>query len=131
MDTNDSLKSAIVVADDKELVRKEISSILRKLGFQILAAPSGTAALNLHRDGKRPVDLLVVDTATEGLEPSEIAHNLQEISARVLFLSDGDAEQAPGKVGGHVFRVLSKPFRRAKLLGEVLNLMDQPLALGA
>jgi DNA-binding response OmpR family regulator len=131
MDTSESLKSAVVVTDNEELVRKEISSVLKKVGFEILAVPNGTAALALCRDKRRPVDLVVIDTAVVRTNPSEIAECVQQMSPRVLFLSDGDTEKLPGMVRGHISYVLAKPFRRAQLIGRVLEIMDRPLLVSA
>ncbi len=129
-DEGDSLKRVVVVTDEEDLVRKEISSVLKKAGFEILATPSGPEALDLCRDDNRPVDLVVIDTAVVKSNPSKIAEWVQEISRRVLFLSDGE-EKVPHMARGYVFRVLAKPFRRAQLLGRVLEIMDQPLVQSA
>jgi len=131
MPANEIRKSALVVAGDEKLFRKEISSVLKKAGFDVLAAPNGPAALDFYGDEGRSIDLVVVDTATVKMQPAEIASRLEEISPRVLFLSDVETDDAPSQPPGHVFRVLSKPFRRARLLGQVLEIMDQPLAIGA
>jgi len=131
MGTDESLKRAIVVTDDGEMVRKEISSLLQKAGFEILSAPDGAATLRLCRDETKPVDLVVIDADVVKRDPSAIGECVRPISSRVLFLSDGETENLAELVRGHVFRILAKPFRRAQLLGQVLEIMDQPLVLSA
>jgi DNA-binding NarL/FixJ family response regulator len=130
MNRGQSLKRAIVVTDDEDLVREEISSVLRKVGFEIVSTPNGTDALDLCRFN-RPVDLAVIDTSVVKTNPPEVAECVQEISPRVLFLSDDETESVPTVSSGHVSEVLPKPFRRAQLLGRVLEIMDRPLVLTA
>ena len=130
MNRRKSLKRAIVVADDKDLVRQEISSVLRKAGFEIVSPPTGRDALDLCRSNQ-PVDLAVIDTSVVKANPPEVAECVQEISPRVLFLSDDETESVPTVASGHVSEVLAKPFRRAQLLGRVLEIMDRPLVLSA
>jgi response regulator RpfG family c-di-GMP phosphodiesterase len=68
------------------------------------------------------------------MKTAEVARELHQLSARVrmLFLSDSGAENITGSTArGHVHRILRKPFRRAQLLGKVLEIMDQPLVLSA
>jgi DNA-binding response OmpR family regulator len=128
---SESLKCAVVVPDEEDLVRKEISALLQKAGFEILATPNGAEALDLCRDRNHSVDLVVIDTAVVKTNPSEIAECVQEIAPRVLFLSDNEEEKLPNLTRGHIYQVLAKPFRRAQLLGRVLEIMDQPLVQSA
>ena len=130
MNSGQSLKRAIVVTDDEDLVREEISSVLRKAGFEIISTPNGADALDLGRSN-RQVDLAVIDTSVVKANPPEVAECVQEISPRVLFLSDDETESVPTVSSGHVSEVLPKPFRRAQLLGRVLEIMDRPLVLTA
>jgi response regulator RpfG family c-di-GMP phosphodiesterase len=65
---------------------------------------------------------------------AELVGQLDAISPkmRTLFLT-GDDDQSLRGIGaaGHVRGFLHKPFRRAQLLGQVLEMMDRPLALTA
>jgi hypothetical protein len=134
MDTDDSLNTAVVVGDDRGAVLKEVSVTLGKVGFVVVTAANGRAALDRCRGRHRPVDLAVIDTAAAGIKPLEVAKQLHEMSPRVrmLFLSDGNPETVPETESpGHVRRFLPKPFRRAQFLGRVLEMMDQPRALSA
>jgi len=134
MGTEDSLNTAVVVGDDGGAVLKEVSATLEKVGFVVVTASNGRAALDRCRGRRRPVDLAVIDIAAAGIKPLEVARQLHEMSPRVrmLFLSDGNAETVPETESlGHVRRFLPKPFRRSQFLGRVLEMMDQPRALSA
>ena len=127
----ESLKRALVVTNNEGLLREEISSLLKKVGFEVLATPNGSEALGLCRDEDRPVDLAVIDAAVVKTNPLEISECVQEISPRVLLLADGEKDSVTDFIRSHVAHILPKPFRRAQLLGRVLEIMDQPLCLSA
>ncbi|MGA3099170.1 MAG: response regulator [Bryobacteraceae bacterium] len=132
MDIDDSLNTAVVVGDDRGAVMQEVSSTLEKVGFVVVTAPNGQAALDLCREQHRPVDLAVIDTAAAGIRPLEVEEQLHEMSpsVRVLFLSDDNAEMIPKSLG-QTRQSLRQPFRRCQFLGQVLDMMAQPRAASA
>jgi CheY-like chemotaxis protein len=133
MDTDDSLNTAVVVGDDRGAVLQEVSATLEKVGFVVVTAPNGRAALERCREQHRPVDLAVIDTAA-GIGQQEIEEQLHEMSPRVrmLFLSGENAEAIPGTESrGHVRLSLRQPFRRRQFLGRVLDIMAQPQTASA
>lgn len=134
MDIDDSLSTAVVVGDDRGAVLKEVSATLEKAGFVVLTATNSRAALDRCREQRRLVDLAVIDTPAAGIQPTEVARQLHDISPRVrmLFLFDESAEAIQETESlGHIHRFLGKPFRRSQFLGRVLEIMEQPRALGA
>jgi CheY-like chemotaxis protein len=112
---------------------------LEKAGFTILAASSGAQALQYCRarahDSRYPVQLAIIDAATPGIDVPELVGQLDTISpgVRTLFLTDDQEERSLRGIAtsGRVRGFLHKPFRRAQLLGQVLEMMDRPLALTA
>jgi DNA-binding response OmpR family regulator len=133
METEDSHNTAVVVADNRETVLKAVSTTLAKAGFTILAASSSAEALRYFRDSRYPVQLAIIDAATPGIDVPELMGQLEAISPgmRTLFLTDDEQSLRGVAVGGRIRDVLHKPFRRAQLLGQVLEMMDRPLALTA
>jgi CheY-like chemotaxis protein len=124
METEDSPNTVVVVADNRETVLKAVSTTLEKAGFTILAASSGAEALQYCRDTRHPVQLAIIDAATAGIDVAELVGQLDAISPamRTLFLADDYEERSLRGIGA---------FRRAQLLGQVLEMMDRPLALTA
>ena len=133
MATDDSLSTAVIVGDDRGAGLKKVSTTLQKAGFVVVTAANGRAALDQCREQHRPVDLAVIDTAATGIKAPEIELQLHEMypHIRMLFLSDDTPETIhESDSPGHLCRVLRKPYRRSRLLGEVLEMM-QERALGA
>jgi two-component system sensor histidine kinase/response regulator len=133
METEDSHNTAIVVADNRETVLKAVSTTLAKAGFTILPASSGAEALQYFRDSRYPVQLAIIDAATPGIDVRELVGQLEAISPgmRTLFLTDDEQSLRGVGAGNRIRGILHKPFRRAQLLGQVLEMMDRPLALTA
>jgi len=133
MDSDDSRNTIVVVGDDRGPALKKVSSTLQKAGFMVVTASDGRAVLDLCRQQHRPVDLAVIDTEA-GINPLEVEQELHEMYPRVpmLFLSDDDPEEIhESDRSGHARRILRKPYRRSRLLGRVLEMMETPRVMGA
>lgn len=128
---DNSPNTAVIVGDHGGAVLKAVSVTLQKAGFEVINASNGRAALELCSYQECPVDLAVIDTGTTGIRLVEVAELLHQMppKVRMLFLSDQNAENLrEWDAFGHVRRFLSKPFRRSRFLGRVLEMMDQPAA---
>jgi PAS domain S-box-containing protein len=103
-----------LLVDDDSAVREVTAARLRRLGFEVLEAGSGGAALDLL-DRSPQVDLLVADFAMPGMNGVEVAH--QACSRRpglpVLFVTGYADESALAGVGDQC--VVQKPFRDDEL----------------
>ena len=131
---DDSHSTVVVVGDDRGAALKGLSSTLQKAGFEVVTAANGRAALEQCRAHHRPMDLAVIDTAATGINAPEIEQQLHEMypHVRMLFLSDENPEIVTHTDSpGHLRRVLRKPYRRSRLLGRVLEMMEQPKVMGA
>jgi CheY-like chemotaxis protein len=134
MDTDGSLTTAVVIGDHHAAALKKVSSTLRKAGFVVVTASNGRAALDCCRREHVPVGLAVIDTAAAGVKSPDVEQQLYEMypNIRMLFLSDDNPETVHETgASGQVRRVLRKPYRRSRLLGRVLEMMQQPRAMGA
>jgi CheY-like chemotaxis protein len=112
---------ALLVDDDTE-VRDVTAARLRQLGFSVIEAGSGGAALDLL-DRTPRVDVLVADFAMPGMNGVEVAR--QARSRRpdlpVLFVTGYADQSALADVGEQ--RVVQKPFRDDELERKVMALL--------
>jgi signal transduction histidine kinase/CheY-like chemotaxis protein len=103
-----------LLVDDDNAVRDVTAARLRHLGFHVLEAGSGGAALDLLDRAPR-VDLLVADFAMPGMNGAEVAQ--QARSRRpdlpVLFVTGYADQSALAGIGDE--RVVQKPFRDDEL----------------
>jgi signal transduction histidine kinase/ActR/RegA family two-component response regulator len=121
---------AVLVVDDDDQVRRFIADSLRGLGYRVVDAASGTAALSLMETNR--FDLLLVDFAMPGMNGVELARAAREKQShlKVLMVS-GYADSAAIDAAPAVARLLRKPFDLSELstaVDEMLNGTDQVLA---
>ncbi|HUA58869.1 MAG TPA: response regulator [Verrucomicrobiae bacterium] len=134
MDANDSPVNVLVVANNEEAVLQAVSSTLAKAGFAVTGASSAAGALSRCRDGRAVPELAVIDTTVPGIDLQDFVFQLHQIAPamRVLLLSgEAPSETVRSLRARWRAKLLSKPFRRSQLLGQVLALMDEPLVLTA
>jgi len=122
---------AILVVEDDASVRKLVVENLRRLGYRVLEAADGAAALKILRGGAI-IDLLFTDVVLPGgMTGRELADETRCLrpGLRVLFTSGYTQNSIvhQGKLDEGV-HLLSKPYRREELsrkVREVLGLLDQ------
>ncbi|SEI40410.1 PAS domain-containing protein [Frateuria terrea] len=103
-----------LLVDDDGAVRDVTAARLRKLGFDVVEAGSGGAALDLLERTPQ-VDLLVADFAMPGMNGVEVAQQarMRRPELPVLFVTGYADQTALAGVGEE--RVVQKPFRDDEL----------------
>lgn len=120
--------SSLVVEDD-DIVRALAVELMRDMGFQVMEAASGSAAMALL-SGAVHFDLLVSDVGLPGPNGRQVADYAREKFPDIkIILMTGYAEQAamkPQFLGEHM-ELLVKPFDAQTLVRKVHVVMGQPL----
>ncbi len=120
----------ILLVEDDDLVRQFAVRQLQEVGYRVLDAPHGPAALELLRDCEEPVDLLFTDVIMpEGMSGRVLADEARKLQPhlKVLFAS-GYTETAilqHGQLDADV-ALLNKPYRRAELVQRIRAALDDP-----
>jgi CheY-like chemotaxis protein len=114
----------ILLVDDDSAVREVTTSILHDLGYRVIEAGSGGAALEAL-DNNAAVDLVLLDFAMPGMNGAEVA---QEIRTRrpqmpILFATGYADAEALTEAGED--RIVHKPFIEDELADKLA------LALGS
>lgn len=107
-----------LVVDDEPLVAETVASMLRHLGFEVLVASSGEAALSAFQAHPGRIGLVLLDVTMPGLDGVEVARRLRAIDSRVrILLMSGyrENEAAPRFTEASFDGYLSKPFKVADL----------------
>jgi PAS domain S-box-containing protein len=113
-------RATIMVVDDDPDVREVAVSSLESLGYHMLAAENGPAALDLLARGG-PVDLLIVDMAMPGMNGVELIRRARERQGDLrAMLVTGYADIAAfAPAEGDL--VLQKPYRLERLAENVAD----------
>jgi len=108
----------ILVIDDEEVVRDTMGVILKKLGYRILLAGDGEEGVDVFRQRKDEIDLVILDMIMPRMSGQEAFRCLRQIDpeARVLVSSGFAQDDSVGEMLREgCLGFLRKPFRRAEL----------------
>jgi len=124
-------ESILLVEDDPDL-RMMTGATLRGLGYEVIEADTGPAALEtLEKNSK--VRLMLTDIVLAGgMRGDELAAEVRRLHARTcIIFTSGHADSAlPEDVlAGRDTSLLRKPYRRAELAGAVRRALDEAKAL--
>jgi CheY-like chemotaxis protein len=104
----------VLVMDDDSAVREVTAAMLRELGYAVIEAGSGGAALDVLRTDQE-VDVLLADYAMPGMNGADAARQAVELrpGLAVLFITGYADLKALRDVGED--RIIQKPFRDEEL----------------
>ena len=120
-------KETILVAEDEPAVRDILVRIMRSLGYTVLAADSGEAAIKLAAERPGAIDLLFTDVVMPGMDGPNLARQLQERypGLKVIFAS-GYSRDYLANVADSLKSapLLKKPFEAGEVARLVRRVLD-------
>ena len=117
----------VLLVDDEEIVIGVGKQMLEKLGFSVLTAANGKEAIDIYRNNKDRIGLVVMDMIMPGMGAGDTCEQLQAIDPgiKVLLSSGYGVDQQTSEVlkrGCKGF--IQKPFNMQVLsekIGEILT----------
>src|SRR3954470_22300736 len=113
----DKVKYTILVVDDEPEIRKLVTAMLTRTGYNVLSADSGENAIRLFRNNPH-TDLLLTDVVAPGMSGPMIADEIAALKPgiKVLFMSGFDGTQVVQRyVVERGYSLLVKPFTMEQL----------------
>jgi two-component system cell cycle sensor histidine kinase/response regulator CckA len=95
----------LLVVDDDGLARRAARRLLERLGYAVVEAPDGTAALRAYRE-LGPFDVVLLDVAMPGMDGLECLLKLKEADADahvVMFSSTTSERERTISAGAEAF----------------------------
>jgi CheY-like chemotaxis protein len=119
----------ILVAEDEDHTRRLLAEVLSEVGYTVLTASDGRAALALARVHEDVIELLLTDIAMPHLDGRELAARVQRErpGVEVVFMS-GRADPGDEGLSGRHF--IAKPFEVDQLIELLGRVLAAPRALG-
>jgi signal transduction histidine kinase/CheY-like chemotaxis protein len=110
----------VLLVDDDDDVRRMVDRVLRRAGYTVMTATSGTDALDRARSHSGDIDLLLTDIVMPGMTGQDLMRELLVDRPRlqVVFMSG----YHPG-MPIDARRFVAKPFDRDTLLGTVAEVL--------
>ncbi len=122
----------ILVVEDEEMLREFVSEALSALGYRVLSASNGRAALEVWAKHRHEIDLLLTDVVMpESISGRQLAHTLivDKPDLKVIYTSGYSAELFGSdfeREKEHIF--LAKPYLPDRLAQTVAaHLQGQPI----
>jgi two-component system cell cycle sensor histidine kinase/response regulator CckA len=117
-------RQTILLAEDEEVYRRLISSVLQKEGYDILVAENGKEALERAERCQRRIHLLLTDVTMPEVEGPTLARYLQGIwrDLRVIVMSAHPAKMLSLDQG---WTFISKPFLASALVQRIRDVLPQ------
>jgi len=119
----------VLVADDEEGVRWVASRALQQLGFEVVEAVDGPAAIELFESRRTEIVLLLIDLSMPGISGKEALVQIRSRAPAVpAILTSGYSEEHLAGLDPDSTRFLAKPFRVHQLhevVGELLEFTEQ------
>jgi PAS domain S-box-containing protein len=120
----------LLLVEDETEVRALARDVLETLGYKVLEAPDGHAALEIAEQEAGHIDLLITDVVMPGLNGVQVAERLKasHLETRVLYTSG----YADDKITSHGVltsgtMLLCKPFTPDELASKVREVLDARL----
>ena len=117
----------VLLVDDEEIVIGVGKQMLEKLGFSVLTATSGKEAIDIYRNNKDRIGLVVMDMIMPGMGAGDTYDELQVIdpAIRVLLASGYGVDQQTSEILNRGCKgFIQKPFNMQVLsekIGEALE----------
>ncbi len=79
----------VLLAEDSDMVRATVSTILRRYGYHVLDASNGAEALDLCEQFRGAIDLLLTDVTMPGMNGRQLAARVVAVRSelKVLYMS--------------------------------------------
>jgi two-component system cell cycle sensor histidine kinase/response regulator CckA len=121
--------TSILVADDDDVIRGLVTTLIEKSGYSVFEAADGSEAVDKFREHRDEIDLLVFDVRMPGKDGKQAYDEIRQIrpDIKVLFISGygSDVLEKYG-VNREDFQVISKPFMPGDLISHIKTCLSGP-----
>jgi PAS domain S-box-containing protein len=121
----------LLLVDDEEMIIEVGEEILQALGYKVLPALSGKEALEIYKNKKDSIDMVILDMIMPGMGGGETYDNLKQINPDIkVLLSSGYS------ISGQAAEILErgcdgfiqKPFKLKQLSVKIREILDKNIA---
>jgi CheY-like chemotaxis protein len=124
-------RPGVLVVDDEHLVRIMVQLGLERNGFNVWLAPDGREAIDLYRQHKDSIAVVLLDVCMPGLDGPQTLDALRNLNpeARACFMSGDTGDDEPEELRQRGAAVIVKAFLLEEL-ANVLRLVARGLPAG-
>lgn len=110
------MKPSILIVDDDEVMVETLRDVLKKRGYELCCAPSGSEALDLVR--RQLIDLVLLDMRLPDVDGLEVLRKIKEFDTEILVImmtAYSDVESAVSAMKAGAYHYINKPFELEEL----------------
>ncbi len=117
----------VLVIDDERIIVDIVSDMLKSLGFNVLAANSGSQALKIYKQHVAIIDLVILDLIMPEMSGTTCFQNLKMINSGIKVIISSGAGEIEKKnylkeLG--ISDYLEKPYNLNKLAGKIKEVLN-------
>jgi two-component system cell cycle sensor histidine kinase/response regulator CckA len=120
-------RETVLLVEDAAAVRMSMCEVLARLGYAVLEAPDGEAALSIASKHHGDIDLLVTDLVMPRMGGKRLVERLLAVrpQLRSLVISGYDEDEVTRRGLAPGTSYLQKPFSMEQLSGRVREALDR------
>jgi CheY-like chemotaxis protein len=118
----------VMVVDDEAPAREVITEMVASLGFDVIAAESGPAAIRRYKECGNDIDLVMLDLTMPEMSGTETLRALKTIDSNVrAIITSGYAEETVrlSAEEKELSGSLAKPFSYQELISAISGILDR------
>jgi two-component system response regulator ResD len=111
----------ILIADDEPLIRKLVKDFLKREGYNILEAGDGKEALDLFKENKEKIDLVILDVMMPLYDGWSVCREIRKISKIPIVMLTARGEEVDEVFGFELGadEYITKPFSPIILVSRI------------
>jgi PAS domain S-box-containing protein len=118
----------IMLVDDEEFILELGEEILSKFGYKVFTAPDAESALQLYRDKKKSISLIILDLIMPGMGGRWCLEELMKMNPWLkIIIASGFSVNGPAKevleTGANGF--IDKPYDVKQMLSKIREVLDE------
>jgi len=120
-------KETILLVDDEEMIIEVNQEILKALGYKTMIARSGKGAIEIYKNSREKINMVIMDMIIPGMSGKEFYNNLKKVDPEIkVLLSSGYS------ISGQATEILErgcngfiqKPFKLRELSFKIREVLD-------
>ena len=122
-----SRQEVILIVDDEEMILDSGEKMLRILDYEVITAGDGETAVEIFKDRRQEIDMVILDMVMPGMNGEEVYTKLKAMDpdVKVLISSGYSVDGLPEEFGAHDSeRFLQKPFDLKTLFKKTREILD-------
>lgn len=121
-------EGTVLLVDDEEIITDVGKMVLNNLGYGVLVAKSGKEAVDIYKENREEIDMVILDMVMPGMGGGETYERLKEIDPQIkVLLSSGYSinGQAREILDQGCNGFIQKPFDMKDLSSKVREILDR------